>query len=181
VAGSPRLLRHPDGPEEGAVNIEASLVLAPSGFAVQFVIFGDASLVVPKRRKPKRTYGLWEHSCLELFLKPAGGERYFEFNFAPSRLWAAYEFDRYREGMRPLHMGAPHMLASRLGAHDFLLRAQFDWRGRAAVKSWQVGLCAVIETASGARSHWALAHPRGAADFHHPDCFALELPAATAA
>ena len=27
-------------------------------------------------------------------------------------------------------------------------------------------------------SYWALAHPPGKPDFHHPDCFALELPAA---
>lgn len=178
VVGSPRLSRHPDGAAEGVARIEASLAgPGPFGFGAQFQIFGLDGVVLPKRRKGKRTDGLWEHTCLEVFLKPEGGEHYFEFNFAPSTLWAAYALDGYREGMRPLHMGAPSMIASRLD-DSFLLRAQFDWRGYENVRRWRVGLSAIIETESGARSFWALAHPPGEPDFHHPDCFALELPRA---
>ena len=33
-----------------------------------------------------------------------------------------------------------------------------------------------IEEASGRISYWALKHPPGRPDFHHPDGFALELP-----
>jgi hypothetical protein len=44
--------------------------------------------------------------------------------------------------------------------------------------AWLAGLCAVIEEADGTISYWALAHPPGAPDFHHPDCFVLELPPA---
>jgi hypothetical protein len=44
---------------------------------------------------------------------------------------------------------------------------------------WRLGLSAVIEDRSGQKSYWALAHPPGRPDFHHEDCFALELtPAA---
>ena len=43
---------------------------------------------------------------------------------------------------------------------------------------WRLGLSAVIEETTGRKSFWALAHPPGKADFHHPDCFAFELPAA---
>ena len=39
-----------------------------------------------------------------------------------------------------------------------------------------LGLSAVIEEHGGAKSYWALAHPPGAPDFHHPDCFAAQLP-----
>jgi len=35
-----------------------------------------------------------------------------------------------------------------------------------------------FEETNGRLSYWALAHPPGKPDFHHPDCFALELPAA---
>ena len=38
-----------------------------------------------------------------------------------------------------------------------------------------LGLSAVIEEASGAKSYWALAHPPGRPDFHHADGFAAEL------
>lgn len=40
----------------------------------------------------------------------------------------------------------------------------------------QIGLSAVIEEMDGTKSYWALAHPAGKPDFHHPDCFTLELP-----
>ncbi len=43
----------------------------------------------------------------------------------------------------------------------------------------QAGISAVIEETDGTKSYWALAHPPGKPDFHHADCFALELePAA---
>jgi len=38
----------------------------------------------------------------------------------------------------------------------------------------------VIEEKDGAKSYWALAHPPGAPDFHHRDCFAIELAPAVA-
>jgi hypothetical protein len=40
---------------------------------------------------------------------------------------------------------------------------------------WRLGLSAIIEETSGRKSYWALAHPPGKPDFHHPDCFACEL------
>ena len=39
----------------------------------------------------------------------------------------------------------------------------------------QLGLAAVIESADGALSYWALRHPPGEPDFHHRDAFALAL------
>ena len=44
-------------------------------------------------------------------------------------------------------------------------------------RPWEVGLCAVIEETGGIMSYWALYHPPGEPDFHHPGCFALTLPA----
>jgi hypothetical protein len=38
-----------------------------------------------------------------------------------------------------------------------------------------LGLSAVVEHADGARSYWALQHPPGKPDFHHPDSFAMQL------
>ncbi len=41
----------------------------------------------------------------------------------------------------------------------------------------QLNLTAVIEETDGTKSYWALAHPSGKPDFHHRDCFALQLEA----
>ena len=40
-------------------------------------------------------------------------------------------------------------------------------------KPWSIGLSAIIEEEDGTISYWALAHPPGRPDFHHPDCLAL--------
>ena len=45
----------------------------------------------------------------------------------------------------------------------------------------KLALSAVIEELDGTKSYWALAHPPGKPDFHHPDCFALTLGAPDAA
>lgn len=52
-----------------------------------------------------------------------------------------------------------------------------DRLGLPADAPWRLGLSAVIEETSGAKSYWALAHAPGKPDFHHPDAFALDLPA----
>jgi hypothetical protein len=39
----------------------------------------------------------------------------------------------------------------------------------------QIGLAAVVEAQDGTLSYWALKHPGGKPDFHHPDAFALKL------
>jgi hypothetical protein len=39
----------------------------------------------------------------------------------------------------------------------------------------QLALSAVVEDEQGLLSYWALKHPPGRPDFHHPDAFALEL------
>lgn len=40
---------------------------------------------------------------------------------------------------------------------------------------WSMGISTIIEEGNGRKSYWALAHPQGKADFHHPDSFAAEL------
>ena len=55
----------------------------------------------------------------------------------------------------------------------FALEASFDIDGLVG----KVGLSVVIEELGGTKSYWALAHPPGKPDFHHPACFAATLPA----
>ena len=43
-------------------------------------------------------------------------------------------------------------------------------------QGWQLGLSAVLEEVDGTKSYWALAHPEDKPNFHHPDCFAAQLP-----
>ena len=63
--------------------------------------------VIPQVVDPARADELWRTTCFEAFLRPAGGNAYQEWNFAPSGEWAAYDFSGYRDGMAPAEVAAP--------------------------------------------------------------------------
>jgi hypothetical protein len=131
-----------------------------------------------------RTDELWRHTCFEAFLRGPSTTAYYEFNFAPSTQWAAYKFSGYRSGMRvATEINAPRIEVE-VQREQYTLQALVELdealplasRGGAAI--WRVGLSAVIKETSGRQSYWALAHPSGKPDFHHSDCFPLEVPQA---
>lgn len=170
-----RLLRHPDTPCDAVTAIEVEIArIAPATLKLTYVVQGELGrLVLPPPAQAARTDELWRHTCFEAFAKPVGADGYVEFNFAPSAQWAAYRFDGYRQGMR---------LAEDVILPSVALRKGPGWlelTGLAEVGEGPVrlGLSAVIEAADGRRSYWALRHPPDKPDFHHPDCFALEIPA----
>ena len=134
-------------------------------------------MLLPEWVAPARTDGLWNATCFELFLRPGEGAGYFEFNFSPSTQWAAYSFDAYRQGRRELPLSvAPHIEFEDDEAR-YVLEADVDLSALPNT-DLRMGISAVIEEQDGRKSYWALAHPPGKPDFHHPDCFVLELPAA---
>jgi hypothetical protein len=133
---------------------------------------GVGALLVPAAGKPKRTDGLWRHTCFEAFLRVGGSAAYVEINLAPSTEWQAYRFEGYRSAMSEAELPPPRIEMSIV--HDEVeLRAEILGLPDGP---WSLNLAAVIEEADGRLSYWALAHPPGAPDFHHPDCFALHLP-----
>lgn len=146
---------------------------------LRYIVSGDVGkLAIPLIGEPARTDALWQHTCFEAFVRPGSNAAYYEFNFAPSTQWAAYRFDAYREGMRAAdEIGAPQIeverTAERLTLQTTLRCDQCFELDREGI--WRVGLSAVLERTDGGKSYWALAHPPGQPDFHHADCFALQL------
>ena len=108
----------------------------------------------------------------------AGEATYYEFNFSPSTEWAAYRFDRYREGMALLQLDVSPHIEFQTGP-ELVVEVDLDL-GQLPNSALALGLSAVIEELDGTKSYWALRHPPGEKpDFHHPDCFAIELPPAS--
>jgi hypothetical protein len=171
---------HPDWRCEALTGIDVEIARTrPAGLVVRFTAYGKTNeLVLPPLRSSKRTDELWKSTCFEVFLRiiPEKGCR--EFNFSPSTEWAAYSFSNYREGAHDLPIAAP-AISVMASEGELVLQVEMDLRLASDLLSnsvWRLGLSAIIEETSGRKSYWALKHPPGKPDFHHADCFALELP-----
>jgi hypothetical protein len=169
------LTPHPSESCDAVQALQATVTRHPDGLlAVRYTVAGDPNgLRIPPARPPRRTDDLWRHTCCEAFIAPDEGASYLEFNFSPSGEWASYRFTAYRAG-RTDHPESASVAAIR-GEEALTLEASARLgclRGEAPVK---VALAAVIEESNGRLSHWALRHPTGRPDFHHPDGFALQI------
>ncbi|HEX8225446.1 MAG TPA: DOMON-like domain-containing protein [Allosphingosinicella sp.] len=199
------LQRHPDTPCGPLTGIEVELARTrPMKLALRYVLLGAAQDV--RMKQPDGCADpLWMHTCFEAFVRVAGEEEYLEFNLAPTGDWTAWRFRRYREGMeaasglevsilgadqrrRPMERDQRARLKEagfdtleRFEPSFYSLKAEVTLDPAMSLvldRPWQLGLSAVIEENNGRISYWALAHPAGKPDFHHPDCFRIELPAA---
>jgi hypothetical protein len=172
---------HPETPTDAVRGITARVSRTPRGkLAVTYILDGDRDrLRVPAPRAPRVAGRLWEHTCCEIFIACEGMPAYYEFNLSPSGEWAAYAFDGYRlraggaraEGLAPevAVRGSASMLEL-----DAVIRLDCLSKLRSGAPL-ALALSAVIEDSEGALSYWALRHPPGKPDFHHPQAFALEL------
>lgn len=166
---------HPDSPCAAAIAIEGGATRSCEGaLLLSYEVIGPiGDLRLPPIVAQTRADELWRRTCFEAFVRPAAGVGYFEFNFAPSRQWAAYRFDGDRSGMRAAEIGPPRIDVECTPVR-FTLRATLTFDALPS-DPWRLGLSAVIEETSGRLSYWALAHPAGKPDFHHADCFTCEI------
>jgi len=174
------LIAHPSAKADGKFAIAARAdVREPGTLAFRYLIGGDLARVrLPRAKEPERADRMWQHTCVEAFIRAPGAAAYHELNFSPSGDWAVYRFTGYREGMSsPEGVWPPQILARRLGDGlevDATVRLK-NLPGLEDARRLQIALCAVIEEVDGTLSHWALRHPPHKADFHDPAGFALDL------
>jgi hypothetical protein len=165
------LTPHPAFRSPAIQAVEVDLAREPGGFIARYRPIGALDSVKrPPLETPARADDLWRTTCFEAFLATDDGG-YYELNFSPSRRWAVYRFDGYRAGMRPSDDVGEPRVELREDNGGFELAARFAAPSRAT----RLGLSAIIEDNDGTKSYWALAHPDGSPDFHHPVSFALDL------
>jgi hypothetical protein len=166
---------HPDSLCAAATRIEADIARPrPGSLILSFVVSGRISdLRWPPVVAAARADELWRHTCFEAFIRPSTGSAYYESNFSPSTEWAAYQFSSYRSGMRVATEIAAPRIEVRSSTATYALQVALEFGELSS--PLHLGLSAVLEETNGRKSYWALAHPPGKADFHHADCFALEL------
>ncbi len=178
---SQALFPHPQRPVATPLDLHASATLDTDSLLLCYRLTGDLSaLIIPELQQPEAVDGLWQHTCFELFITGADEMAYREFNFSPSRQWAAYAFSDYRQRCphgNPLDQAPLIVTKSRCGGdvHCLQLEARLARSclpPKAAGQPWQLGLTAVLEMRMSDHdrptlSYWALAHPSAQPDFHH--------------
>ncbi len=152
------LICHPATPAKAVRAVWAEVALSfEDGFSLRFGVEGDiGALVLPPCEgqlviADTATDGLWQSSCFEAFLTEEG---------------------------QPDYTLAPWDMTCERGAALYILRIE---PGIYPDRGSRLALSAVIEELDGTKSYWALRHPPGKPDFHHPDCFQLTLGAPGAA
>lgn len=162
--------------------LEARCAMTRCRLEVRFRFSGDVSgILFPAiSNAPVRRDRLWETTCFEFFLNPAGTAAYWEFNFAPSGDWAAYRFEDYRAGMRAEERVEPISRVKPGSVPD-------DWTFAIdlsrvtelnSAEGFHCGLTAVVEAKSGEKTHWAVSHAKNEPDFHARAGFVTPLKTA---
>lgn len=171
-------------PQPGAPvrTLQASVERSGAVLRFEYRLEADVKrLRIPERQAPAATDGLWKHTCFEAFLMQAPGsaspdaDEYRELNFSPSTQWAAYAFDRYREGMKAVAMAEPPDVRVEATSSGLLVDARVSTSALFGGAALRIALAAVIEDDSGGVTYWALKHAPARPDFHHPAGFVLEV------
>jgi hypothetical protein len=170
---------HPGARSDAVRGVTARVHRTAAGsLKVAYVLEAELPrLRIPPPSPSRSGEKLWQHTCFEVFIArrmPA----YHEFNFSPSREWAAYAFGRYRDGAQLTDDALDPQVTVRTGAHRLELDATVHLERISSLHvtdRLSLALSAVIEDTDGGFSYWTLRHPPGKPDFHHPEAFALEL------
>ena len=170
------LIPHTATPHSSLWRVAARAIRHGEQLTLDYRIEGDlARLRLPAPDEPHHADRLWRHTCCEAFLAVDGQTGYYELNFAPSTAWALYWFAGYRVEMSSVPTRPPPRVTPRVCPDRFELEAIAQLDGLPADAMWRLALATVIEARDGGLSYWALRHPPGPPDFHHPDCFTLQL------
>jgi len=161
----------------GELELSASLTRQSDCLAVVYKLKGPMTSLSLRTiaGKPERRNGLWEETCFELFLMPAGSEVYWEFNLSPSGDWNVYRFNGYRLGMKEERAIGTLPFEVTIMPDSLRLEVEIDpgkiTKSQSAIKA---GISAVIKKRDD-MTFWALVHKGTRPDFHRKDGFIIEL------
>lgn len=174
------LLPHPQNDTQNVEAVCANYILHGNGILnVQYKACCNANEIVlgSACKQPERGDNLWESTVFEVFLKNSGTTRYTEYNFSTGRKWAAYRFSDYRAEMRNETVMTEPKLNCLVAEDSIILEAQIKLPHDMRLTDLKMAMTAIIYEHNGIKSHWSLAHPEGAADFHHQACFVEQVAA----
>jgi hypothetical protein len=150
-----------------------------SRITLAFTVRGEVErIAIPPIRSPRFVEGLWQHTCFELFLARDGDDGYFEINLSPSREWAVFSFQGYRSGAASHTAGPPIEIFLERAGETLRLEASLQLpEALREARTFNAGLCAVVEDSEGSHSYWALRHDNEKPDFHDRRGFTMRVEA----
>jgi hypothetical protein len=146
--------------------------------SITYRLLGPLSkLTVPLPSKvPNRRKSLWKETCFEFFIAAGDAPSYWEFNLSPAGHWNVYRFSSYRQGMQEETAFSSLPLTTQVRPNALELFLVVDIGEIIPAESiLRVGVAAVIRTARGPGSYWALSHHGSAPDFHLRESFLIEI------
>jgi hypothetical protein len=130
----------------------------------------------PTKTKASRRDGIWQSTCMELFLSTPSMQRYWEYNFCPSGDWNIYQLSGYRSNLQADASCRQPSITQRTqsGGYELAVITQLP---PALIHQQELilAITAVVEQRNGQLSYWALQHGGSEADFHRRDGFQLRL------
>ncbi len=184
-----RLLPFEETALSGSVSLHATAARRKRGLTFFFRLRGEnpdalsqLELGTLKDRPARRRQdGLWQRTCLEVFMAVPGGAGYVELNVSPTGDWNLYGFDDYRRGMHRIEASAPEVDRSDTEG-EVSWRIDMEQAGTApepaallSARHLSLSLTAVLASTDGARAYLALAHCGEKPDFHIRESFIITL------
>ncbi len=164
-----QLISHPKYPAHQHLSFSANINITDEQCRISYKVSGDIeTIIMSEVGKPQFRDELWKMTCFEMFVEYDDGPQYYEYNFAPNGDWAAYHFDDYRAGMKPLNIAQPQIIlerSSQMIQCNVVLNNEVLPKG-----ALNIGLCAMIFSED-VRSFWALGNSEDTPNFHQRDCF----------
>ena len=161
-----------------AIDLTTDFTKKNDSLYMSYLLTGDLDgISIPEiSTTPQRKDLLWESTCFEFFIQPAGKAEYWEFNLSPSGDWNVYHMDSYRKGMRREEAISTLPFTIKRLSCRFNLELEFDLKQICAENcQLMAGITAVIKDSSGNCSYWALKHAGTKPDFHLAESFILKL------
>lgn len=109
---------------------------------------------------------LWKSTCFEFFIKPVGGESYFEFNINPKLEWNFYSFVSERTGMKQVDQIKDAFMVSQTIQGEIFVTSVFLSLEKFKIQvPFYIHAASVLETSKGL-SYWSKKHEGEKPDFH---------------
>ena len=160
-----------------ALEIDGRGHLENNSLHVIFTLTGPIDIISfdTVQTSPRRTDNLWQRTCFEVFIQSENSSKYWEYNLSPASNWAAYGFERYRQGKFDELSITRIPISTHFEGQSFKLESTIPLPETISERNLKIGLSCVVQDKNGVIYYYALKHTKPQADFHDEGSFIINL------